>query len=941
MLNGYMAECLKEFNLVDVRHIMNKMEDIFNYNHKSQSDEVLSDDYQLMLAYYSKLVEDPDKIKFTKKQIRETLKPIMLEMANRKMMFDTSEYESSATNIFEEVAEEIGLSATLIEKGIKTPFGHPAGKKYLRKEIIPILPEGKRYVESFCGGASIFFGIEHGIYEEEIINDLEKEYVIAFKFFKSMTEDDLNKLKQYNWTSSKSFFNELKGKQFKSNIEKVGRFLYLSWNSFNRMRKNYSPILGDSIKRLERIYAQVKPRLKGITILNKDALEVIKQYDSVDTIHYIDPPYPGKWDSGFGKDEFDVEELAQVLKNLKGKFLLSLEYDKQYYDLFKQFNIVKVNIRASGNTWVGEDRQKENAELLIANYELPRGAIVSRARHRRDKCMRCDEPPIYETLWADGRAHAWHCEKCFWKWQKGEHHRKNWSDFDAVKEVNNGEVGKKWSDNTNPDIINRLKSEQLSKISQQERLEQLEETEGSWYLVEENGKKHPFVIQYHVRGIWHSTKQIKPMFQALKKDDLALAKKHLADYSEELHPESKVKAKLDKALEEDNLDTFYGKVFKALEAVIIEKPLDELAKIMQPVDDKRGDVSGTLRKYVKGLPIHLDKLNLDHLFNIGNIHIDFRIKHPEEDYLVGLTHDVVKIALQDLDDNIHYLLRDRLLDNHADDNWLGQRKLTQPTGWLRVVTPEKPVWTVPPKKTGATIETAGRYFFKGNGYGYFGCMKSDFYEFWLFFNQNKYKHLNGRFDFKLIPSSAKYTKVPEKQFWMANRPPKAQIPYITTHDKEKEEAKAKEDKISLVWNEALLDTLEIKQLLSEESNKKALSGTITKVKKYKQVIITPVLIPDEADYAGDGISIEEVEKTAYDYMINGRKIGLMHKGRPIDASIVESRLLRRDEIEDGVRTPKGSWEAGIKINNKKVWKMILDGTLKGVSIQGYGFRRQV
>lgn len=866
MLDGYMAELFKEFNLVDMRRLMNKMEDILNYNPETLSDEVLNNDYMLMLAYYSKLVEDPDKIQFTRKQLKSSLKPIIKEMAAREIVFYPDEYRLSAEEIFDEIAEEIELNIDLIEK-IKTPFGHPAGKNYLRKEIIPRLLEAKRYVETFCGSASILFGIDSGKYKEEVLNDLDKDYVSAFKFFKSMTEDDLNKLKQYKWSSSKSFFNELKKKQFKSNIENVGKFLYLIWNSFNCMRKSYSGAINyHPIKKLDRIYAEVKPRLKNVTILNKDALDIIKQYDGKDVIFYIDPPYPGKWDASFGKDEFDVEQLAQVLKNLKGKFLLSLEYDRKYYDLFKQFNIISVSLRASGNTWVGENRQKENTEILIANYDIKKS---------------------------------------------------------SVNKVSRNEV------------------ERRSSSSQQERLEQLEQTEGSWYLIEENGKKHPFIVQYHVRGIWHSTKQIKPMFQALKKNDLALAKKHLTDYIEELHPDSKVKAKLEKALNEDNLDTFYGKVFKVLEAVIIEKPLDELTKIMQPVDDKRGDVSGTLRKYVKGLPVHLDKLNLDRIFNIGNIHNDFRIKHPTEDYLVGVTNDVVKIAIQDLDDNIHYVLRNRFLENQADDNWLSQRKLTQPVNWLRVVTSKKPIWSIPPTKTGATIETAGRYFFGASGHGYFGVAKTDYSEFWLFFDQNKYKHLNGRFDFKLIPSSAKYTKVPEKQFWMMNRPPKAQVPYITTHDREEEEVKAKKDKIKMIWNEALLNTPEIKQILSRKPVKKALTGTITKVKKYKQVIITPVLVPDEADYAGDGISIEEIEKTAYDYMIKGRKIGLMHKGKPINASIVESRLLRRDEIENGIRTPRGTWEAGIKINNEKVWKMVLDGTLKGVSIQGYGFRRKV
>ena len=46
---------------------------------------------------------------------------------------------------------------------------------------------------------------------------------------------------------------------------------------------------------------QIKDRLQGVKLVNKDWKEVIKEFDSKDAFFYLDPPYPLHWPKESGK----------------------------------------------------------------------------------------------------------------------------------------------------------------------------------------------------------------------------------------------------------------------------------------------------------------------------------------------------------------------------------------------------------------------------------------------------------------------------------------------------------------------------------------------------------------------------------------------------------------------------------------------------------------
>ena len=84
----------------------------------------------------------------------------------------------------------------------------------------------------------------------------------------------------------------------------------------------------------------------------------------MDTLFYLDPPYHTT-EKYYG-DKFKKEDhlkLCNLLKNVKGKFILSYNNDDFIKDLYKEFTIIEVsrnnNLKVDGS---------EFKEVIIKNF---------------------------------------------------------------------------------------------------------------------------------------------------------------------------------------------------------------------------------------------------------------------------------------------------------------------------------------------------------------------------------------------------------------------------------------------------------------------------------------------------------------------------------------------------------------------------------------------
>ena len=103
-----------------------------------------------------------------------------------------------------------------------------------------------------------------------------------------------------------------------------------------------------------------------------DFEELISKYDSDNTYFYCDPPY-FKTEKYYSKHDFgydDHERLANVLKNIKGKFSLSYYDFDELSDWFPKdyYRWESKSFKKSASAKLGK-KQNDGEELLIMNYE--------------------------------------------------------------------------------------------------------------------------------------------------------------------------------------------------------------------------------------------------------------------------------------------------------------------------------------------------------------------------------------------------------------------------------------------------------------------------------------------------------------------------------------------------------------------------------------------
>jgi len=107
-------------------------------------------------------------------------------------------------------------------------------------------------------------------------------------------------------------------------------------------------------------------RLSGVVIERLPWADFIRRYDREGTLFYLDPPYFGcENDYGegmFAREEF--EQMAQVLRSIRGRFVLSLNDHPEVRRIFAGFEIEGVAVRY---TVGGAGRAQQAREVIVSN----------------------------------------------------------------------------------------------------------------------------------------------------------------------------------------------------------------------------------------------------------------------------------------------------------------------------------------------------------------------------------------------------------------------------------------------------------------------------------------------------------------------------------------------------------------------------------------------
>lgn len=229
---------------------------------------------------------------------------------------------------------------------MRTPVTYYGGKQRLAKKIVGMFPPHKLYCEPFLGGGAVFF--EKPKSKVEVINDIDNR-LINFYLQSQNNFGELQRLIQNTLHSetmylhAKDVWNE---RIESSDLQKAwaiwlitnGSFagsMHGGWKWCNGTSGSHSAIMVRN-KRLE-FSEQLHDRLSDVQISCRDAIRVINERDSPETLFYLDPPYPGSYQGHYrGYTHKDLFELLQVLSYMKGKFILS-----QYFTHTLKYHVMK------------------------------------------------------------------------------------------------------------------------------------------------------------------------------------------------------------------------------------------------------------------------------------------------------------------------------------------------------------------------------------------------------------------------------------------------------------------------------------------------------------------------------------------------------------------------------------------------------------------------
>ena len=273
-----------------------------------------------------------EAIQETEKYIQTLLKLKTTGLITVKGFIKKREICPAAGKNFQNTLKQTGLKTIIwILQNGKRMMNRPAlkyngGKFRLRNWIISNFPDHRNYVETCFGAGSVLLSKKRsGL---EVANDIDGN---VNNFFTVLRDNPKELIRMISFTeySEESLSHSLEN-IFKEEdpIKKAYYFYVISWLSLraNDIRKSNlnfrvkGNIDGTGGHNPARLFSETKhlkmisDRLKGVIFTQKDAIEVINEFDNKNTLFYVDLPYLFE---SRGRDRLYTEEFGEIEEHSK------------------------------------------------------------------------------------------------------------------------------------------------------------------------------------------------------------------------------------------------------------------------------------------------------------------------------------------------------------------------------------------------------------------------------------------------------------------------------------------------------------------------------------------------------------------------------------------------------------------------------------------------
>lgn len=262
------------------------------------------------------------------------------------------------------------------------PFLKWAGnKRRIIDKIIPLLPEGKRLIEPFCGSAAVFLNTN---YEENLIADTNTDLINLYLQLKNDQQSFTKYCEKYfisenNFAEQYYILREAFNKTT-HNKKRAALFLYLNKHGFNGLcRYNKSGGFNVPFGRYKKITVPEKrmiffsQKAQHAQFTVSDFVSTIKNARKGDVI-YCDPPYVPVNDSNssfqYEKNGFTMEQQT-LLANLAEQsaeqgipVLISNHFTEFTETIYNKAELTTFNVRRTISC-KGDDRQEASEVLAL------------------------------------------------------------------------------------------------------------------------------------------------------------------------------------------------------------------------------------------------------------------------------------------------------------------------------------------------------------------------------------------------------------------------------------------------------------------------------------------------------------------------------------------------------------------------------------------------
>ena len=262
---------------------------------------------------------------------------------------------------------------------MKTPITYYGGKQQLADIIIGMMPRHRIYCEPFFGGGAVFFA--KGPSFLEAINDKNDLLVTFYRQCVDNFEELQHRIRhtlnaETEFIKAKDIYNNPEGACDIDIAWAVWVVTNMSimatprggWKRDNGTGGSHCGVSLDSHRIL--FTSAIHERLKHVQISCRDALKVIAERDTKETLFYVDPPYINcdqKHYKGYSKEDF--KELLETLATIKGKFILSNFMSDILKDFVQQngWNCTQIEKKCMIPALINKPRRK--VEVLVYNYD--------------------------------------------------------------------------------------------------------------------------------------------------------------------------------------------------------------------------------------------------------------------------------------------------------------------------------------------------------------------------------------------------------------------------------------------------------------------------------------------------------------------------------------------------------------------------------------------